>query len=111
MIGAKELIADRLSGYRPEMVFVDLDLPTRLVMLGNIQVEASDRLSSMDLRGVHGLVVSVSGLDPERTRLIAKVCTDAGAVRVITAVSTQIANGEFRMLEVIDTEGVLSWKK
>lgn len=106
MRGAQELIASRLKGHAPPMVFVDLDFQKLPAMEGHIQIEAEDRLSALDLRGVFGLVVSVSGMDSTKTRDIAAACADAGALRVIATISD--ASG---VMEVTDTDGVLSWKK
>lgn len=107
MRGATELLNARLQGYRPAMVFVDLDIgPVAEEFRGEdqVQIEDTDRLSGLDLRCVYGLTVNVSGENAGKTRGVAQACLDAGASRVIT----NISDGR-KVIEVADTEGVLTW--
>jgi hypothetical protein len=111
MRGGAELIADRLRGYIPALVNVDLNLGRLPISKASIQIEDDDRLSSLDLRGVYGLTVAVSATDASRAHAVAALCTEAGAARVITTISQELRPGRFDCLEVTDTAGVFSWKK
>lgn len=110
MRGAEALLRARLSGYQPTMVFVEVDLPDLPLGIDQIQIQASDRLSSLDLRCLYGLNVSVSGENGPRTRQIALAATQVGATRVIAYTSVKRVGGEFEVVEVFDSEGIATWK-
>ena len=110
MRGAQELVAARLKGFMPGLVFVDLDLPPIRIRAGHIQIDPSDRLSSLDLRCIHGLAVAVSGVDLTKTRAIAGACAEAGATRVIATIHQDLGGGNLRAIEVTDTKGSMTWK-
>lgn len=113
MRGAVELVNARLRGFSPAVVFVDLDIPPIPELHRSdeqVQIEAGDRLSSLDLRCVYGLLVCVSGENAEKARAIASACMEAGALRVITTLH-RVLKGRHEAIEVTDTLGVLEWKK
>lgn len=110
MTGAQELIRMRLEGRIPELLYVDLDV-THLPGDGHLRIHASDSLHTLELRGVQGLVVSVSGCDGKRVKAVAALCEEAGARRVIANISERCQENGFEVIEVIDTEGLFTWKK
>lgn len=111
MRGATEFTKARLAGYVPGFVSVDLDFGRLDIREGAIQIEDADRMSSIDLRCVHGLPVAISATNAARAHAVAQVCVECGASRVITTVSRALAHGLFEVIEVADTEGTLTWKK
>ena len=111
MRGHTELIRARLNGYTPGLVFVELDIPRIQLGPDQVQVEESDRLSSLDFRCLHGLNVSVSGVCSLRVKQIAQAAIQAGANRVLTFVSASKGCVEHEIIEMTDTEGSYVWKK
>lgn len=111
MRGAVEFTKARLAGYVPGYVSVDLDFGRLDIREGAVQIEADDRMSSLDLRCVHGLTVAISATNAARAHAVAQVCVECGARRVITTVSRALTNGTFDVIEVADTEGTFTWKK
>lgn len=88
MRGHENVIAMRLSGIRPESVFL-LDMPINLRPVewleDLIHVEvctAGDAPEGLDLRFLVGLPVTVLGHDTKRARAISIACVRAGAHRV-----------------------------
>jgi glycine/D-amino acid oxidase-like deaminating enzyme len=110
MKGMQDLIDMRLQGRVPSLLYVDLDVG-RMPGEGHLQIGAKEPLYSLDLRGVQGLVVSVSGLDGKRVKAVAKACEEAGARRVLGNVCAERHENQFEVIEVTDTEGLFTWKK
>jgi hypothetical protein len=110
MRGAEELVRMRLEGRVPRLLWVDLDIDY-MADGEHLSISANDSLASLDLRPVQGLVVSVSGCDDKRVKAVAKACEENGARRVIANISEPRPNGNFEVIEVIDTEGWFTWKK
>lgn len=110
MNGMQELIDMRLNGRVPRLLYVDLDVG-RIPSEGYLQIGADEALSSLDLRAVQGLAVSVSGIDGKRVKAVAKACEDAGARRVLGNVCVELPENQFEVIEVTDTEGLFTWKK
>jgi len=111
MRGHRELIAARLQGYAPSLVFLELDFGRIPLAVDQVQIEETDRLSSIDLRCVRGLNVSVSGVGSLRVKQIAQAAIHAGAMRVLTFVSAPKPNGTNEITEMTDTDGSYVWKK
>lgn len=109
MKGIESLVAMRMEGRVPSLLYVDLDVG-RMPGEGHLQIDNAEPLHSVDLRAVQGLVVSISGLDAGRVRAIGLACEQAGARRVIANTLKQSTHG-FEMVEVTDTEGVFEWKQ
>lgn len=118
MRGHDELVKHRMNGYAPDLVTVVLDIgkplrseSSRGVTLDDfIQIETDDRLSSLDLRGLCGLTVAVSGTDAARVRAFAAACQSVGASRVIATTSRLLKTARYEVSEVTDTAGVLVWR-
>jgi hypothetical protein len=110
MTGLEELVRMRLEGRVPSLLYVELDVG-RIPGEGNLFIKNEEPVHSIDLRAVQGLVVSVSGCNSERVKLIASACEENGARRVIANISDALPNSSFEVIEVMDTEGWFTWKK
>lgn len=114
MKGANELIKARLGGFKPELVRVDLDFDDPLPqdkLNDHIRVHPGDSVYSIDFRGVQGLPVIVSGMDGARAKLVAKACRECGAAFTVTNVSERGGEYGYRVIEVEDSRGFLTWKR
>jgi hypothetical protein len=110
MQGHTALIAMRKTGIKPAAVYVSdevtqltRDWHAPVTLTGKpmeqhspcIAIEATDRIRSLDLRFLVGLVVFVSGETEARAKEMFEACKRAGAVRVIgchTATNRKQAN-------------------
>lgn len=119
MIGHSELMAMRIDGFVPLIVWVQTD-PEFLVKRFDalfpmdpdhmqIVVEPTDNPRRIDLRGVYGLICVVRGCDAQRVEAVTAACVCAGAARVITNTHARIRRCEFETTKVTDTTGVLTW--
>ena len=98
MRGHEDLIRVRQKGLKPAgLVFVDdYDvLPDVLRWLENESAPNvstdGDLISSLDLRFLIGLKVSVDGRDPMRVKALAAACRKAGAEYVIATCGDRVA--------------------
>jgi hypothetical protein len=92
MRGHHALIEMRSKGYAPSIVWFDLE-PGRLPMAddwqrespthAHLQIEAADRVATLDLRCLVGLTVAVSGPDAALVKRVAEACEQAKAARVV----------------------------
>lgn len=88
MRGQDQLIAMRKAGKRPAIVFInDYPCQTDWADWGDHATVCvdGDQLSSLDLRFVVGMTVSVSSLSEARAKRIAEICKQAGARTVAGA--------------------------
>lgn len=108
MRGLDNLVRWRMQGITPEVVRIDLDSPY-WAPSEHVVVEDKDRMSTMDLRAVQGLVVLVSGTNPSKTQAVAELCESMGAQRVIVTVG-QLSRGRHQVIEIKDTDGILVWR-
>lgn len=106
MRGIEDLIRVRMAGRVPEVLWVDLDFDGPKQPGSSVRIEPKDKASTLDLRAVQGLVVAVSGADGERAKRVAELCVQSGARRVITT----IYGDNRKPVEMLDTEGVMTWK-
>lgn len=89
MRGQEKIIAMRLSGKAPNMVFLN-DYPTHREELdwfenglaATVQTSPQDAPERLDLRFLVGLKVSVSSDDENRAKAIFEACKKAGAKTV-----------------------------
>lgn len=93
MRGHNNLIAMRNAGKRPAIVFIN-DFPCQTDWAdwsdhATVCVHG-DQLSSLDLRFVVGMTVSVSSFDEARAKRIAEICKQAGARTVAGAHAIRI---------------------
>jgi|JI10StandDraft_1071094.scaffolds.fasta_scaffold703870_2 hypothetical protein len=88
MRGHESIIAMRRKGLTPRTVFIDAfnDIATSLPDWYDVEILPSDLLSSLDLRFVVGLMVVVTGHDQRRVDVIAAMCIESGASRVVATV-------------------------
>lgn len=107
--GMDRLVQWRMQGIASQIVWLDLDTPY-FAPCEHIVIEATDRASSIDLRAVRGLTAVISGTDASKLRMVASLCQDAGATRVITTLQ-RVLKGRHEAIEVTDTLGELEWKK
>ncbi len=123
MRGHEELIAMRLRGYAPRMVWIDAEL-NRLPMAddwhnespaaAHLQLAPTENPATVDFRCVVGLDVWISGDDAKRVRGIRDACIAAQARRVVASTHEQIGADEwvsFRLVERTDTAGQLTIEK
>ena len=88
MRGQDQLIDMRKAGKRPAIVFIN-DFPCRTDWAdwgdhATVCIDG-DQLSSLDLRFVVGMTVSVSSFEEARAKRIADICKQAGARTVAGA--------------------------
>lgn len=76
-----------------------------------VHIAPDDRLAGLDLRWVHGLEARVEGMASARVEAVIEALERAGASRVIGIVFTSRPNGESEPVELIDSKGVMSWRK
>ncbi|MCA6217783.1 hypothetical protein KGA65_14705 [Ideonella sp. B7] len=76
-----------------------------------VHIEPEDRLALLDLRWVHGLEARVEGIDPQRVNAVVEALALAGALRAIGIVYVPRPGGETDSIEIIDSKGVMSWRK
>jgi len=107
------LIAMRRRGRKPDLIRLELaEFPRKAPQWGVpfdlVFVESSDHIPRLDLLFVIGCLVLVSGQDAGRVRDLAEAAAGNGAQRVIAHVVRP--RGEtFDILEINDTENVLTW--
>lgn len=92
MRGHKALVAMRLKGRKPAMVWFDADYP-KLPMAddwqedrpdhAHLQIDRHENVETLDLRCLVGLTVFVDGQDVRRVVAVRDACIKAGAERVI----------------------------
>src|SRR3954470_16192099 len=110
MRGHDSLIRMRTGGHRPAMVEVRVEKPSAYRPVGGLVIEPEDRISSLDLRCIVGCFVMLTGEEESRIREAFCALQDHGAQRVIGHV-IQPRKLDVDLLEIMDTEGVLTWRK
>lgn len=74
-----------------------------------LQIGMDDDLDLLDLRPLVGLFVTVEGMLSRRVRQVGRAAIAAGAKRVIGNVFIP-AGEESRLVEIIDSEGAMTWR-
>jgi hypothetical protein len=119
MRGMQPLIDMRRRGFKPAVVFLDVDGGARNLPawaqwqnchphLCEIDIERTDAIERMDLRPLVGLTVMVSGAVDARVKRVAEMATEAGATRVISTLMDLVHRGEeitAKAIWVHDTQG------
>jgi hypothetical protein len=113
MRGQDAIIAARMAGSKPESIHLLTQSYPRGVPAWGIPadwvfVEPTDSIASLDLRFVVGCMVLVDGQDKTRLRTLSAAAKAAGASRVISHL-VRPAGESFDILEIADTEGVMTW--
>lgn len=72
-----------------------------------MQVDQADVAAALDLRYLAGLIVSVSGSDPDRVAAVAAAAQQNDAARVIAVCTGPLP--DCRVITITDTGGVLSY--
>ncbi len=117
MQGHEPIIAMRLQGKKPALVYLDMlrdyspmkawaDWPGVSPAIPTVWVQDSDTPSRLDLRFLVGLTAVITGTDGERIRQLTQAALDAGAARVVAAhVESYADRGEmrFRTIHVADS--------
>lgn len=122
MKGHQPLIAMRLRGVVPAMVWIDTepdllrswrDWPRETPAHAHLEIEATDPLTRLDLRCITGLPVYVWGERPEVVEAVRVACIEFGASRVMTSVTETVGERLPRSETVLmtDTEGQLTWQR
>lgn len=120
MKGQSGIIETRLAGKAPKIVNVYTDGDIRyestepLDPFPDLIIYPHDNLSSLDLRFLVGLTVSVSGMDSRRVDAVSMECQAAKAKRVISNYcKCDFVGSELvvAVTRVEDTEGVLTWEQ
>lgn len=125
MRGHDPILAMRKAGAVPSAVWFDLDgdgdawrlwprsmgvtfrrFPEATVQAW-VLIEPEDSIARLDLRYVVGLVCHVMGSDAQRVHRLHQALHDAGAVRVLSSVMRPDARGDLRVVESLDSDGVL----
>lgn len=113
MTGHQPLIAMRLRGQRPPVLWVQTSLQSnrdwaRYGERPEIGIEAADYPDLLDLRFAVGLTVLVDGSNPDRVASVGKAFEQV-AKRVICNVDS---GGEWpELVSTTDTQGELAWQK
>jgi hypothetical protein len=103
MRGHKALIDMRSKGWKPSLVWLDADSPKLPMtddwdmvspMHAHLQLQATDRLATLDLRCLVGLTVFVDGNNTQRVIEARDACIKAGAERVIAYTADHISDTE-----------------
>jgi len=110
----QDLIAMRLHGETPGVVFIDTDDSGAVKTLSatSLWVEGKDAIKRLDLRCLVGLNVVVNGSDRARVKATFEAAQQAGAARVRAFVITTTGKGEFMRYAAAqhaDTQGEISW--
>lgn len=114
MRGQDAILAARRAGSKPESIQLltqpyPRGLPSWSVPADWVFIEPGDAVRGLDLRFVVGCMVLVDGDDDSRVRSVIDAAKKAGATRVIGHVVA--ARGEsFDLIEIIDTDGVMTWR-
>jgi hypothetical protein len=120
MLGHEPLIAMRRRGGVPSLVCIETQacLDRRLARewpvidpsCARVLIDPSDAVTRLDLRCLVGMSVVVDGDRGERVKAVVDACIAAGAKRVVGHVCVADPTREtFDLIEVFDTEGVLTW--
>lgn len=121
MRGHEPLIEMRMKGHVPDCAWIDTDkdnLEAWRYWLemnnasANIQIEPTDK--HPDLRCIVGLPCYIQGSDRKLVAAIRDACIAAGASRVVAMFMERFGQGEFvafRVLEVTDTSGLLTYTR
>lgn len=114
MRGHETLQAMRRRNQKPDMVRLELQpyprkAPKWAIPGDMVFVEPDDTIGRLDLRFLVGCQVMVSGSDAARVRELFGAAQDHGAQRVIGHHIVPAERESFDLLEILDTEGVLTW--
>lgn len=111
----------RRKGFAPLKVYIDLDFALhygRLVrpdpQAPHLYLAAGENVRTLDLRCLKGLSVQVNGFDAQRIAQVAEAIERAEPSRLITVRHSDVGQGEWRsfpIVEVTDTEGVVTWQE
>ena len=126
MRGHEQLIAMRLKGFVPRYgVHIatderEADWPSAWQHLchqwgcapetAEMHIGSTENANTLDLRALVGLDVTVRGIERKRVSEVFDAARLAGARRVLGNVLTLVA-GETRVVEVLDSEGLMTWHK
>lgn len=113
MRGHEPIIAMRERGRRPTMLRLELrPFPRRIpgwsIPEDMVFIEPDDLIPALDLRFVIGCLVMVNGQDEKRVRDLFSAAQDHGAQRVIAHLVAPAPRGTFDLIQILDTEGVLT---
>lgn len=124
MIGHEPLIAMRRQGLKPDRAVIETDWgrgrerqcaaewPANCPRSAWIFVEPTDSPRRIDLRFLVGMLVFVDGYDRDRLMAVFDACQRANAARVIAhhcRPNPDRYEHAHELLEILDTEGVLTW--
>lgn len=116
MRGQEGIIAMRMRGQKPAMVYVDSDpdksalwrdWPGVCPATPSVWVQPDDVPHRLDLRFLVGLTAVISGTDAERLQALERAALDAGATRTVVALlqpCVDRSEPSFRTVRVTDSQ-------
>lgn len=108
MTGDQSIRAMRKAGHKPTHVWVS-DFPDALLDGLTVKVHG-DTPETIDLRFLVGCTAIVEGDNPQRVARIEQACKDAQASRVIASTHRRTGNGRDDVVQISDSEGVMTWQ-
>jgi hypothetical protein len=116
MRGQDPIVAMRRTGRRPETLYLSLrdfphGAPTWAIPEHTVFVEDCESIARLDLRFLVDCNVSIDGSESTRVRRLFDAAKSHGAGRVLAHVAVPAARETFQLLEILDTDGVMTWLK
>jgi argininosuccinate synthase len=110
----ENVIHMRKNGFKPACIHLEAGnfvpdwkwWPEHDLSNARVEIQAQDSPHHLDLRFVVGCQVRVDGTDRTRVRALFDKAQASGAERVIGHVSD-----DTNLIEIMDTEGVMTWQK